>query len=148
MCERVGAVNREVVSWSKDAHLCVWELPDVTGNSGLGASIATAASSAPSGTGSLSSSSSAPNLSALPSSPAPRHGARDMPGTPGKAAQSLRDELEDVEQAPIEGLNSFFFFFFFFFFVKLILCLFGSWWFSFFEMKCFAIDLFYYYFCL
>ena len=98
MCERIGGLNKEVVSWSKDAHLCMWELPDAS--SQTSSSVGPLASSA---TLSMHQSSSAPSLSALPSSPAPRHTIRDAPSTPGKAAQSLRDELDDMEQAPIEG---------------------------------------------
>jgi hypothetical protein len=117
-CERVGATNKEVVSWSRDAHLCVWDLPDLKsppGLSSLPSSGAMDAGSFNSGHNSIVAAHSAPSFASLmPSSPGPRHSsggvARDAPGTPGtpgvKTVQSLRDELDDIEHAPVDGLST------------------------------------------
>ena len=106
LCERVAAGSRDVIAWSRDAHLCVWELPDPTAAAAAAAAAVLMPVASHHG-----SPQSAPSLSALPpallgqpASPGPR--GRD-PLTPSKLApqlHSLRDELDDMEHTPVEGL--------------------------------------------
>ena len=116
-CERLGSSSRDIVSWSRDAHLCIWELPE--GNPSLSAPLSSSLSSSFSGP-SNSLGASAPSsfahsplsFAANPLSPGPRSSSssssRDSaPPTPAKQQlHSLRDELDDVEHSPIEGMTT------------------------------------------
>ena len=102
MSQRRAADAKDVVAWSRDAHLCLWELP----------SPATITEASNSASGSVAESPPLFSASGIPFSgnsgsgsllvvPGPRKS--DTPK--GVLLHSLREELDDLENSPVEGLT-------------------------------------------